>query len=113
MAEGVVAAESIAGRSPRPVDYANVPSCTYCRPQVASIGLSEARARENGREIAVGRFPFTANGKAVALGETEGFLKVVADKNTGEIVGVHIVGAEATELIHEFVLGPYARGHAR
>jgi dihydrolipoamide dehydrogenase len=100
MAEGVVAAEAIAGRSPRPVDYDNVPSCTYCRPQVASIGLSEAHAKTNGREIAVGRFPFTANGKAVALGETEGFLKVVADKRTGEILGVHIVGSEATEMIH-------------
>jgi dihydrolipoyl dehydrogenase len=105
MAEGVVAAEAIAGRSPRPVDYGNVPSCTYCRPQVASVGLTEARARADGREVVVGRFPFTANGKAVALGETEGFLKVVADKNTSEIVGVHILGPEATELIHEFVLG--------
>ena len=105
MAEGVVAAEAIAGRSPRPVDYGNVPSCTYCRPQVASIGLTEAGARANGREVVVGRFPFTANGKAVALGETEGFLKVVADKTTGELLGVHIVGAEATELIHEFAVG--------
>jgi dihydrolipoamide dehydrogenase len=105
MAEGVVAAEAIAGRSPHPVDYDNVPSCTYCRPQVASIGLSEAKAKANGREIAVGRFPFTANGKAVALGETEGFLKVVADKRTGEILGVHIVGSEATEMIHEFAVG--------
>jgi dihydrolipoyl dehydrogenase len=104
-AEGVVAAEAIAGRSTRPVDYGNVPSCTYCRPQVASIGVSEAKARGNGREIAVGRFPFTASGKAVALGETEGFLKVVADKTTGEILGVHIVGPEATELIHEFAVG--------
>ena len=104
-AEGVVAAEAIAGRSPRPVDYGNVPSCTYCRPQVASIGQTEAKARSNGREIAVGKFPFTASGKAVALGETEGFLKVVADKTTGEILGVHIVGPEATELIHEFALG--------
>jgi dihydrolipoamide dehydrogenase len=105
MAEGVVAAEAIAGRSPRPVDYGNVPSCTYCRPQVASIGLTESKARADGREVSVGRFPFTANGKAVALGETEGFLKVVADKATGEIAGVHIVGAEATELIHEFAVG--------
>jgi len=105
MAEGVVAAESIAGRSPRPVDYSNVPSCTYCRPQVASIGISEALAKADGREVSVGRFPFTANGKAVALGETEGFLKVVADKRTGEILGVHIVGPEATELIHEFAVG--------
>ncbi|MCI0548647.1 MAG: dihydrolipoyl dehydrogenase [Candidatus Rokubacteria bacterium] len=104
-AEGVVAAEAIAGRSPSPVDYGNVPSCTYCRPQVASIGVSEAKARANGREITVGRFPFSANGKAVALGEAEGFLKVVGDKTTGEILGVHIVGPEATELIHEFAVG--------
>jgi len=105
MAEGVVAAEAIAGQTPRPVDYGNVPSCTYCRPQVASIGLTEAAAKGNGREVSVGRFPFTANGKAVALGDTEGFLKVVADKRTGEILGVHIVGPEATELIHEFAVG--------
>jgi dihydrolipoamide dehydrogenase len=105
MAEGVVAAEAIAGKSPRPVDYGNVPSCTYCRPQVASIGLTEAKAREGGREVAIGKFPFTANGKAVALGETEGFVKVVADKKTGEILGVHIIGPEATEMIHEFAVG--------
>jgi len=105
MAEGVVAAEAIAGRDPRPVDYGNVPSCTYCRPQIASIGVSEAKARENGREITVGKFPFTASGKAVALGETEGFVKVVADTATGEILGVHILGPEATEIIHEFVVG--------
>jgi len=105
MAEGVVAAETIAGRDPRPVDYMNVPSCTYCRPQIASLGLGEARARENGRDVTVGKFPFTANGKAVALGETEGFVKVVADKATGEILGVHIVGPEATEMIHEFAVG--------
>jgi dihydrolipoamide dehydrogenase len=105
MAEGVVAAEAIAGKNPRPVDYGNVPSCTYCRPQIASIGLTEARAREGGREVSVGRFPFTASGKAVALGETEGFVKVVADKSTGEILGVHIIGPEATEMIHEFAVG--------
>jgi len=105
MAEGVVAAEAIAGQSPRPVDYGNVPSCTYCHPQVASIGLTEAAARAGGRELAVGKFPFTASGKAVAQGETEGFVKVVADKATGEILGVHIVGPEATELIHEFAVG--------
>ena len=105
MAEGVVAAEAIAGKSPRPVDYGNVPSCTYCRPQIASIGVTEARAREGGREVSVGRFPFTASGKAVALGDTEGFVKVVADKATGEILGVHIIGPEATEMIHEFAVG--------
>src|SRR5216117_1562296 len=104
MAEGVVAAEAIAGRSPRPLDYGNVPACTYCRPQVASIGLSEARARAGGREITIGKCPFTANGKAVALGDTEGFVKVVADKASGEILGVHIVGPEATEIIHEFAV---------
>ncbi|MGH7317252.1 MAG: dihydrolipoyl dehydrogenase, partial [Candidatus Rokuibacteriota bacterium] len=82
MAEGVVAAEAIAGQSPRPVDYGNVPSCTYCHPQVASIGLTEAAARAGGREIAVGKFPFTASGKAVAQGDTEGFINVVADKAT-------------------------------
>jgi dihydrolipoamide dehydrogenase len=105
MAEGVVAAEAIAGREPRPVDYTNVPSCTYCRPQVASIGLTEARAREGGREVTVGKFPFTASGKAVALGDTDGFVKVVADKKTGEILGAHIIGPEATEVIHEFAVG--------
>jgi dihydrolipoyl dehydrogenase len=105
MAEGVVAAEAIAGRDPRPVDYGNVPSCTYCRPQVASLGLTEAQAKEGGRELTVGKFPFTASGKAVALGETDGFVKVVADKSTGEILGVHILGPEATEIIHEFSLG--------
>ena len=105
MAEGVVAAEAIAGQHPRPIDYSNVPSCTYCRPQVASIGATEAKAKENGREVLVGKFPFTASGKAVALGETDGFVKVVADKATGEILGVHIVGPEATEIIHEFAVG--------
>jgi dihydrolipoamide dehydrogenase len=104
-AEGVVAAETIAGRHPRGVDYANVPACTYARPQVASIGATEAAARGNGREVTVGRFPFTASGKAVALGETDGFVKVVADKATGEILGAHIIGPEATELIHEFAVG--------
>ena len=105
MAEGVVAAEAIAGRDPRPIDYTNVPSCTYCRPQVASIGLTEAKAKQNGREVSIGKFPFTASGKAVALGETEGFVKVVADNATGEILGVHILGPEATEVIHEFAVG--------
>ncbi len=105
MAEGVVAAEAIAGKEPRPLDYSNVPNCIYCRPQVASIGRTEAEARSGGNDVTVGRFPFSANGKAVAMGETEGFLKVVADEATGEILGVHIVGPEATELIHEFAVG--------
>ena len=105
MAEGVVAAEAIAGKDPRPIDYANVPSCTYCRPQIASIGVTEAAARQNGRDVTIGKFPFTASGKAVAMGETEGFVKVVADKTTGELLGVHILGPEATEIIQEFAVG--------
>jgi dihydrolipoamide dehydrogenase len=105
MAEGIVAAETIAGKEPRAVDYGNVPSCTYCRPQIASIGLTEAKAKENGRQVTVGKFPLTASGKAVALGDTDGFVKVVADKATGEILGAHILGPEATEMIHEFAVG--------
>ncbi len=105
MAEGIVAAEVIAGRDPRPLDYTNIPSCTYCRPQVASIGMTEAQAKARGGEVSVGRFPFQANAKALALGEAEGFVKVVADKATGEILGVHILGTEGTELIHEFAVG--------
>lgn len=104
-AEGVVAAEAIAGRTPRGVDYATVPNCTYCHPQVASLGLTEAQARERGQKVSVGRFPFQANGKALAMGEPEGLVKIVAEAETGEILGVHILGAEATELIAEFGLG--------
>jgi dihydrolipoamide dehydrogenase len=105
MAEGVMVAELIAGQQPHPIDYGNVPSCTYCRPQIASIGLTQAKAKDAGKELAVGKFPFTASGKAVALGDTEGFVKVVADKSSGEILGVHIIGPEATEMIHEFAVG--------
>ncbi|MBI2879583.1 MAG: dihydrolipoyl dehydrogenase [Candidatus Rokubacteria bacterium] len=104
-AEGVTAAEAIAGQSPRGVDYSTVPNCTYCHPQVASLGLTEAQAREQGQKVSVGRFPFQANGKALAMGEPEGLVKIVAEAGTGEILGVHILGAEATELIAEFGLG--------
>jgi dihydrolipoamide dehydrogenase len=104
-AEGVVAAETIAGRGGHPVDYGAIPSCTYCHPQVASLGLTEAQARERGLEIRVGRYQFQANGKAQALAEPEGLVKIVAAADTGEILGVHILGAEATELIAEFGLG--------
>ena len=104
-AEGVVAAEAIAGRPAHPVDYAAVPSCTYCHPQVASLGVTEARAREQGLAVRVGKYQFLANGKAQALAEPEGFVKIVAAADTGEILGVHILGAEATELIAEFGLG--------
>jgi dihydrolipoamide dehydrogenase len=104
-AEGIVAAETIAGQTPAGVDYRTVPSCTYCHPQVASLGLTEAQARAEGRPIRVGKYPFQANGKAQALAETEGLVKIVAAAETGEILGVHILGSEATELIAEFGLG--------
>jgi dihydrolipoamide dehydrogenase len=104
-AEGVVAAEAIAGHPVRPVDYRAIPSCTYCHPQVASLGLTEAQARANGRPVKVGKYMFLANGKAQALGEPEGLVKIVAAADTGEVLGAHILGAEATELIAEFGLG--------
>jgi dihydrolipoamide dehydrogenase len=104
-AEGIVAAEALAGRDPHGVDYRTIPSCTYCHPQVASLGLTEAQAREQGLKVRVGKYAFQANGKAQALGEPEGFVKVIAGEDTGELIGVHILGAEATELIAEFGLG--------
>jgi dihydrolipoamide dehydrogenase len=103
-AEGVHAVEHIAGLNPRPVDYPSIPACIYCHPQVASVGLSEKEAREQGFEVKVGRFPFTANGKSVAIGETEGFVKIIGDQRHGEILGAHIFGADATELIAEIAL---------
>jgi len=101
MAEGVIAVEHLAGQAPKPIERTNIPNCTYCSPQVASIGLTEQRAREAGREIKVGKFPFRASGRALAMAETEGFVKLVADAQFGEILGVHIVGPEATEMIAE------------
>jgi dihydrolipoamide dehydrogenase len=101
MAEGVIAVEHLAGRTPKPLERTNIPNCTYCAPQVASIGLTESVAREAEREVKVGKFPFRASGRALAMAETEGFVKVVADAKFGEILGVHIVGPEATEMIAE------------
>ena len=101
MAEGVIAAEHLAGHAPKPLEPTNIPNCTYCSPQVASVGLTEPRARESGREVKVGKFPFRASGRALAMAETEGFVKVIADAQFGEILGVHIVGPEATEMIAE------------
>ena len=108
MAEGVAVVEWLAGVEGAGVGYASMAGCTYCHPQVASVGLTERKAREQGREVKVGKFPFTASGKAAALGETEGLVKIVADAKTGELLGVHIVGAEATEMIAEASL---ARSH--
>jgi dihydrolipoamide dehydrogenase len=103
--EGVVCIEKIAGLpNVHPTDKGKVPGCTYCNPQVASVGLTEARAKELGRDIRVGRFSFAANGKAIALGEDQGLCKVVLDKKTGELLGAHMVGAEVTELIQGFVV---------
>jgi dihydrolipoamide dehydrogenase len=100
-AQGVVAAEHAAGRTVRPLDDANIPACVYCEPQVASVGLTEQAAREQGYDVKVGRFPFRANGKALAAGETTGFVKLVFDRRYGELLGGHIIGAEATEMIAE------------
>jgi dihydrolipoamide dehydrogenase len=108
MAEGVVAAEVIAGLDTDGVDYTSVPSGTYCRPQVASIGLTEAQAKEQGNRVKVGRFPFRANGRALAGGDYEGLVKLVVDARYGEILGAHVIGPEATEIIHEIALAKSA-----
>ncbi|HQG46784.1 MAG TPA: FAD-dependent oxidoreductase, partial [bacterium] len=104
-AEGIAAAEGIAGHPVTPVDYENIPGCTYCQPQVASVGLTEEKAREQGLDIKIGRFPIRANGKSMAMGETEGFAKLIFDARYGELIGAHLVGAEATELLAELNLG--------
>jgi dihydrolipoamide dehydrogenase len=101
MAEAVLAVEGMAGMEGRPIDPLKIPNCTYCSPQVASVGLTEEQAKEKGERVKVGRFSFQASGKAVALGDTEGLVKVVADAEHGEILGLHIIGPEATEMIAE------------
>ncbi len=109
--EGVIAAESVARElgnkevHPHAMDRRNIPGCTYCHPQVASVGLTEAKAKEAGYEVKAGTFPFIGNGKAIALGEPEGFVKTVFDAKTGELLGAHMVGAEVTELIQGYVVG--------
>ncbi|MFV0299497.1 MAG: dihydrolipoyl dehydrogenase [Paracoccus sp. (in: a-proteobacteria)] len=103
--EGVMVAELIAGQHPHPIKPNSIAGCTYCNPQVASVGLTEAKAKEAGHEIKVGRFPFIGNGKAIALGEPEGMIKTVFDAKTGELLGAHMVGAEVTELIQGYVVG--------
>ncbi|HEY3777995.1 MAG TPA: dihydrolipoyl dehydrogenase [Rhizomicrobium sp.] len=105
MHEGVIVAERIAGvRGVHPLDTSKVPGCTYCWPQVASVGMTEAGARAAGRKIKVGRFPFIGNGKAIALGEPEGLVKTVFDADTGELLGAHMIGAEVTELIQGYTI---------
>jgi dihydrolipoamide dehydrogenase len=100
-AEGILAVEHMAGREPRPIDYDQVPSCTYCDPEVASIGLTEAKARERGHDVATGKFPFSASGKAAILGRADGFVKVVRETRYDQLLGVHVIGPRATELIGE------------
>jgi dihydrolipoamide dehydrogenase len=103
--EGVVCVEKIAGLNDvHPIDWSNIPGCTYCRPQVASVGLTEAKAKEAGHEVRVGRFPFIGNGKAIAMGEPEGMVKVVFDAGTGELLGAHMIGAEVTEMIQGYAV---------
>jgi dihydrolipoamide dehydrogenase len=103
--EGVMVAELIAGGHPHPIKPNSIAGCTYCNPQVASVGLTEEKAKAAGHEVRVGRFPFIGNGKAIALGEAEGFIKTVFDAKTGELLGAHMIGAEVTELIQGYVIG--------
>jgi len=103
--EGIIAAETIAGGHPHTMDVNNIPGCTYCHPQIASVGLTEAKAKAAGHDVKVGKFPFIGNGKAIALGETEGFIKTVFDAKTGELLGAHMIGAEVTELIQGYTIG--------
>ena len=102
--EAVITVEAIAGLHPHAMDILNIPGCTYCRPQVASVGLTEAAAKTRGHEVRVGRFPFIGNGKAIAMGEPEGFVKTVFDAKTGELLGAHMVGPEVTEMIQGYVI---------
>ena len=103
-AEGVVAAEHLSGKNPNPMEYSNIPGCTYCHPEVASVGLNEKEALDAGYDIKVGNFPFRGLGKAVASGELEGFVKIIYDAKYGEMLGCHIIGAEATNMITEAVI---------
>ncbi|WP_103333548.1 dihydrolipoyl dehydrogenase [Pseudotabrizicola formosa] len=103
--EGVMVAELIAGGHPHPIKPGSIAGCTYCHPQIASVGMTEAKAKEAGHEIKVGRFPFIGNGKAIALGESEGMIKTIFDAKTGELLGAHMIGAEVTELIQGYVIG--------
>jgi dihydrolipoamide dehydrogenase len=103
-AEGIVCAEFIAGQTPQPLDYSNLPACTYCQPEIASVGMTEAAAKEKGVEVLVGKFPFMANGKASASGHKEGFVKLIFDKKYGELLGAHMIGNGVVEMIAEIVV---------
>src|SRR5690606_17159721 len=102
-AEGITCVEAIAGQNPEPIDYGNIPGCTYTVPEVASVGLTEKAAKEKGLEIKVGKFPYSASGKAKAAGNTDGFVKLIFDAKYGELLGAHMVGLNVTEMIAECV----------
>ncbi|MDR7129444.1 dihydrolipoamide dehydrogenase [Algoriphagus sp. 4150] len=102
-AEGIICVEKIAGQNPEPLDYGNIPGCTYCSPEIASVGMTEAKAKEAGYELRIGKFPFSASGKASAAGAKDGFVKLVFDKKYGELLGAHMIGYNVTEMIAEIV----------
>ncbi|MFM7177787.1 MAG: FAD-dependent oxidoreductase, partial [Bacteroidota bacterium] len=103
-AEGIICVEKIAGHHPEPLDYNNIPGCTYCNPEIASVGYTEKAAKDAGYEIKVGKFPFSASGKASAAGSKDGFVKVIFDAKYGEFLGAHMIGANVTEMIAEIVV---------
>jgi dihydrolipoamide dehydrogenase len=103
-AEGIICVEKMAGHNPEPLDYNNIPGCTYCSPEIASVGYTEKKAKEEGYEVKVGKFPFSASGKAKAAGASDGFVKVIYDAKYGEFLGAHMIGANVTEMIAEIVV---------
>jgi dihydrolipoamide dehydrogenase len=103
-AEGIICVEKIAGHHPEPLDYGNIPGCTYCSPEIASVGMTEKAAKEAGYELKIGKFPFSASGKASAAGHKDGFVKVIFDAKYGEFLGAHMIGANVTEMIAEIVV---------
>ena len=102
-AEGIVCVEKIAGHHPEPINYGNIPGCTYCSPEIASVGMTESAAKDAGLDIKIGKFPFSASGKASAAGAKDGFVKLIFDAKYGELLGGHMIGANVTEMIAEIV----------
>ena len=109
-AEGITCVEKIAGMTPEPIDYKNIPGCTYTNPEISSVGFTEAKAREAGYEVKVGKFPYSASGKASAAGQKDGFVKLIFDAKYGELLGAHLIGGNVTELIGELVLAKKLEG---
>jgi pyruvate/2-oxoglutarate dehydrogenase complex dihydrolipoamide dehydrogenase (E3) component len=110
-AEGIICVEKIAGNHPEPLDYNNIPGCTYCSPEIASVGYTEKQAKEKGYELKIGKFPFSASGKASAAGAKDGFVKLIFDAKYGELLGAHMIGMNVTEMIAECVSHPQAGDH--